>query len=211
MSTAAQVLANRANAQLSAGPRSVEGKAASSPNSLKFGVHAKSLVIPGEEPEVLEALASQCENDFAPRDRRRIRARRNSRPFRVDAPPPFFLLPSDSGAAYGSDVAADGGTLKLVTAAVMTVSGASSFGESCAWNRIRSVSTIGRSFSATSRYWGFDAVTFTAKASPSSGTAAGSFPCSVMDFFSLAVPCPKPCPKVRAGTRASDPVNTSFT
>jgi len=42
MATPAQVIANRANAQLSTGPRSVEGKAASSRNALKLGIHAKS-------------------------------------------------------------------------------------------------------------------------------------------------------------------------
>jgi hypothetical protein len=66
MSTAAQVIANRANAQLSTGPRSVEGKAASSRNALKFGIHAKSLVIPGEDPEELEELTHDYERDLAP-------------------------------------------------------------------------------------------------------------------------------------------------
>ena len=66
MSTPAQVTANRANAQLSTGPRSVEGKASSSRNALKFGIHAQSLVIPGEDPEELEALARDYERDLRP-------------------------------------------------------------------------------------------------------------------------------------------------
>jgi ribosomal protein L17 len=66
MSTAAQIVANRANAQHSTGPRSVEGKAASSRNALKFGIHAKSLVIPGEDPEELEELTRDYERDLAP-------------------------------------------------------------------------------------------------------------------------------------------------
>ena len=66
MSTAAQVTANRANAQQSTGPRSVEGKAISSRNALKFGIHAKSLVIPGEDPEELEELTREYERDLAP-------------------------------------------------------------------------------------------------------------------------------------------------
>jgi hypothetical protein len=66
MSTAAQVIANRANAQLSTGPRSVEGKAASSRNALKFGIYAKSLVIPGEEPAELEQLARDYEAEMHP-------------------------------------------------------------------------------------------------------------------------------------------------
>jgi hypothetical protein len=66
MSTAAQVIANRANAQLSTGPSSAVGKAASSRNALKFGIHARSLVIPGEDPEELENLAGEYERDLAP-------------------------------------------------------------------------------------------------------------------------------------------------
>ena len=66
MSTAAQVIANRANAQLSTGPSSAVGKAASSRNALKFGIHAKALVIPGEDPEELEELTAGYERDLAP-------------------------------------------------------------------------------------------------------------------------------------------------
>ena len=66
MSTAAQVTANRANAQLSTGPRSVEGKAISRRNALKLGIHARSLVIPGEDPEELDQLARDYEADLRP-------------------------------------------------------------------------------------------------------------------------------------------------
>ncbi len=66
MATVAQVTANRANAHLSTGPRSVEGKAASSRNSLKLGLNAHSLIIPGEDPAVLEQLAAEYEQEFAP-------------------------------------------------------------------------------------------------------------------------------------------------
>jgi ribosomal protein L17 len=66
MSTAAQITANRANAQHSTGPSSVEGKAAASRNALKFGIHAKSLVIPGEDPEELEQLTEEYQRDLAP-------------------------------------------------------------------------------------------------------------------------------------------------
>ena len=66
MATPAQITANRANAQLSTGPRSADGKAASSRNALKFGIHARSLVIPGEDPEELEELASEYERDLVP-------------------------------------------------------------------------------------------------------------------------------------------------
>ena len=66
MATPQQIMANRANAQLSTGPSSVEGKAASSRNALKFGIHAQSLVIPGEDPDELAALARDYEQDLRP-------------------------------------------------------------------------------------------------------------------------------------------------
>jgi hypothetical protein len=66
MATVAQVTANRANAHLSTGPRSVEGKAASSRNSLKLGITAHSLIIPGEDPAELEQLAAQYDQEFVP-------------------------------------------------------------------------------------------------------------------------------------------------
>ena len=42
--------ANLLNAQRSTGPRTEEGKAASSLNSLKHGLTAKTVVLPGEDP-----------------------------------------------------------------------------------------------------------------------------------------------------------------
>ena len=66
MATPAQVTANRANAQHSTGPSSAEGKAASSRNSLKFGLTAKAAIIPGEDPAELEALTTQYVEEFNP-------------------------------------------------------------------------------------------------------------------------------------------------
>jgi hypothetical protein len=66
MATPAQVIANNANAQLSTGPRSVEGKAASSRNSLKLGIHAQSMIIPGEEIAELEELTAAHQQKFQP-------------------------------------------------------------------------------------------------------------------------------------------------
>jgi len=66
MATPAQITANRANAQFSTGPCSVEGKAASSRNSLKLGIHATSLIIPGEDPAELEQLTAQYLEEFSP-------------------------------------------------------------------------------------------------------------------------------------------------
>ena len=59
MPTQAQLNANRLNAQKSTGPTSPEGKAASSLNALKSGIDAWSHIIPGEDPDELEALAAQ--------------------------------------------------------------------------------------------------------------------------------------------------------
>ena len=64
MATPAQLHANRLNAQRSTGPRSEEGKAASRFNALKCGIEARSLVIPGEDPAELEALALEYHQQF---------------------------------------------------------------------------------------------------------------------------------------------------
>lgn len=66
MATPAQVAASRANAQLSTGPRSVEGKAIASRNSLKLGITAQSMIIPGEDPAELEQLAAEYYEEFQP-------------------------------------------------------------------------------------------------------------------------------------------------
>jgi len=66
MTTSAQFTANRANAQLSTGPRSVEGKAAASRNSFKLGLTAQSMIIPGEDPAELDQLAAAFEERFQP-------------------------------------------------------------------------------------------------------------------------------------------------
>lgn len=59
MSTHRQIEANRRNSQKSTGPTSVTGKAASSMNSLKTGIHAKSLVLPSENLADLEQLIEE--------------------------------------------------------------------------------------------------------------------------------------------------------
>jgi hypothetical protein len=66
MSTAKQTDANRRNASKSTGPRSAEGKAASSQNALKTGIHAESLVIRGESRPTLEALTARYLDRFQP-------------------------------------------------------------------------------------------------------------------------------------------------
>ena len=66
MATPAQIVANRANAQKSTGPRSAEGKAASRFNALKHGLDARSAVLPGENPDDYQALADAYDADFQP-------------------------------------------------------------------------------------------------------------------------------------------------
>jgi hypothetical protein len=66
MSTQRQIEANRRNAQKSTGPTSVTGKAASSMNALKTGIHAKSLVLSTEDPAELDELVEECYRSFHP-------------------------------------------------------------------------------------------------------------------------------------------------
>ena len=66
MSTLRQIEANRRNAQKSTGPTSVTGKAASSMNALKTGIHAKSLVLPTEDPAELDELVEDAYRSFHP-------------------------------------------------------------------------------------------------------------------------------------------------
>jgi hypothetical protein len=61
MSTSAQVTANLANAQHSTGPRTETGKAASSQNSLKHGLTAQTVLLPGEDEA---AYRKMCEGMF---------------------------------------------------------------------------------------------------------------------------------------------------
>jgi hypothetical protein len=66
MATPAQIHANRLNSRKSTGPCSVEGKAAARFNALKHGMDAQSLIIPGEDPADLDALAHDYHEQFRP-------------------------------------------------------------------------------------------------------------------------------------------------
>jgi hypothetical protein len=57
---------NRANAQHSTGPRTSEGKLASSRNSLKHGLASAQLIIPGEDPAAFDALLSGLLDEHQP-------------------------------------------------------------------------------------------------------------------------------------------------
>ena len=64
MATPAQLSANRANAQRSTGPRSVEGKSVSRFNALKHGVDAASITLPGEDPNAYQSLADAYDETY---------------------------------------------------------------------------------------------------------------------------------------------------
>jgi hypothetical protein len=68
MSTAAQIEANRLNAQSSTGPVSPEGKAKSSLNALSHGFYSKHLLLPNEDPAELESLRSSLIDSYKPED-----------------------------------------------------------------------------------------------------------------------------------------------
>ena len=68
MATASQIAANRLNAQKSTGPRTVEGKTASSMNALKHGIDAASPLIPGEDPALYERIAADYRRQIQPED-----------------------------------------------------------------------------------------------------------------------------------------------
>ena len=58
MATAAQMMANQANAQHSTGPRTEQGKAHSSQNRLSHGLSSREfIVLPGQETEFDEFIA----------------------------------------------------------------------------------------------------------------------------------------------------------
>jgi hypothetical protein len=66
MATPSQIHANRLNALKSTGPRSVEGKAATRFNTLKHGIDAGSLLVPGEDSAEFEELRAAYYEQFQP-------------------------------------------------------------------------------------------------------------------------------------------------
>src|ERR1019366_2342829 len=66
MPTQKQIQANRANAQLSTGPRTEQGKAISRLNALKSGIDARNEAAGGENPSALAALAAEYDREFQP-------------------------------------------------------------------------------------------------------------------------------------------------
>ena len=66
MTSAAQVEANRSNAQKSTGPRTPEGKAVAAQNAVRHGLLAKEVVVKGEDPGEFEFYRQQMLEELAP-------------------------------------------------------------------------------------------------------------------------------------------------
>jgi len=66
MATDRQIAANRVNARKSTGPRTLEGKRASSANAVNSGMYAKATLIRGEDPAEFETLRSEHYDHFTP-------------------------------------------------------------------------------------------------------------------------------------------------
>ncbi len=66
MASQAQTRANRANALKSTGPKTVEGKAATSHNAVKHGLLAEQVVIAGEDPGVFEVYREAMIEELSP-------------------------------------------------------------------------------------------------------------------------------------------------
>jgi hypothetical protein len=66
MASAAQILANRANAQRSAGPKTEAGKERSSRNSYKHGLTSSKVVLPGEDPAEYDEFRASILEQYQP-------------------------------------------------------------------------------------------------------------------------------------------------
>ena len=66
MSNIRQIEANRLNALKSTGPKTPEGKAAVRMNGLRHGLRARTVVLPGENPEDFHQLCDELETEWNP-------------------------------------------------------------------------------------------------------------------------------------------------
>src|SRR5277367_597468 len=67
MSSAAQIAANQANAQLSSGPKTPEGKAKSSRNALKTGLTGRTIMLAKDQAEIYEQHVLNYALQFDPK------------------------------------------------------------------------------------------------------------------------------------------------
>jgi len=68
MTSERQYSANRANALMSTGPKTPEGKARSSKNALKHGLTADSVVLEGEDKDAFDELLARLEKYYEVQD-----------------------------------------------------------------------------------------------------------------------------------------------
>ncbi len=66
MATAAQIIANRANACYSTGPRTIAGIESSKHNATRHGLAGKQIVVKGEDPAEYDQLHLELVRDHAP-------------------------------------------------------------------------------------------------------------------------------------------------
>src|SRR6478672_1243349 len=66
MASSQQLAANRANAQLSSGPTSSEGKAKVSHNALKTGLTGRTVLLPSDDVAAYQAQVARIFQQFAP-------------------------------------------------------------------------------------------------------------------------------------------------
>ena len=66
MTTEAQIIANRHNAQKSTGPRTQQGKTAISQNALKHGLSARQTIISSESQAEFDLYRDQILNELTP-------------------------------------------------------------------------------------------------------------------------------------------------
>jgi len=69
MATPRQIEANRRNAQKSTGPKTAEGKQAVRLNSLRHGLRARTVVLPGDDPQEFQQLCDDLESEWQPQTR----------------------------------------------------------------------------------------------------------------------------------------------
>jgi hypothetical protein len=66
MATHAQITANQANAQLSTGPKTPEGRARVAQNRTTHGLAGRSVLIPGEDPRAFQTLLAKLTLELVP-------------------------------------------------------------------------------------------------------------------------------------------------
>ena len=68
MATKRQIAANRRNARHATGPKTPQGKATASMNSLRHGLRASKIILPGEQQEDFDHIHDGLQNLYQPQD-----------------------------------------------------------------------------------------------------------------------------------------------